>query len=85
MKGALDQSVFTNPPLVAQSSAFQRLEYILMGWFFGKGTPIDSAFLNSLMGTLSTKKLKKKPTPSSVLVYRKMEVELEGGFRFTRT
>ncbi|CAA7408229.1 unnamed protein product [Spirodela intermedia] len=26
MNGALDQSVFTRPPLVAQSSAFQRLE-----------------------------------------------------------
>ena len=57
VKGAWPQSVFTSPPLVAQSSAFQRLEYILMGWFFGYGTPRDSAFLNSLMGVPSTEKL----------------------------
>ena len=62
MNGAFDQSVFTNPPLVAQSSAFHRLEYSLIAWFFGNGTPIDSAFLNSLMGTLSTKKLRSKIT-----------------------
>jgi hypothetical protein len=30
-----------------------------MGWLLGNGTPIDSAFLNTLMGILSTKKLKK--------------------------
>lgn len=54
VKGAWDQSVLTRPPLVAQSSAFQRLEYILMDWFFGYGTPIDSKFLNSLMGVPST-------------------------------
>ena len=54
VKGAWVQSVLTRPPLVAQSSAFQRLEYILIGWFFGYGTPIDSKFLNSLMGVPST-------------------------------
>ncbi|KAK7822004.1 putative xyloglucan endotransglucosylase/hydrolase protein 23, partial [Quercus suber] len=32
VKGACVQSVLTSPPLVAQSSAFQRLEYILIGW-----------------------------------------------------
>ncbi|GER41768.1 methionine aminopeptidase 1B [Striga asiatica] len=35
VKGAWLQSVFTSPPLVAQSSAFQRLEYTHMGWLFG--------------------------------------------------
>lgn len=57
VKGAWVQSVLTRPPLVAQSSAFQRLEYILMGRFFGYGTPIDSMFLNSLMGVPSTDNL----------------------------
>jgi len=57
MNGALVQSVFTIPPLVAQLSAFQRLEYILMAWFFGKATPFDSKFLNSLIGIPSTEKL----------------------------
>ena len=57
VKGAWLQSVLTSPPLVAQSSAFQRLEYILIGWFFGNGTPIDSEFLNSLMGVPSTEYL----------------------------
>ncbi|MCH93084.1 hypothetical protein A2U01_0014032, partial [Trifolium medium] len=35
VNGAWAQSVFTSPPLVAQFSAFHRLEYILMAWFFG--------------------------------------------------
>jgi hypothetical protein len=59
VKGARVQSVLIRPPLVAQSSAFQRLEYILICCFFGKGTPVDSKFLNSLMGFPSTEKLKK--------------------------
>ena len=54
VKGAWFQSVLTRPPLVAQSSAFQRLEYILMDWFFGYGTPAESRFLNSLIGLPST-------------------------------
>ena len=58
VKGACVQSVFTSPPLVAESSAFQRLEYNLMGCFFGNGMPIDSEFLNFLMGVPSTEKLK---------------------------
>ena len=58
VKGACVQSVLTSPPLVAQSSAFQRLEYILIGWFFGNGTPFDSKFLNSLMGVPFTEKLR---------------------------
>ena len=58
VNGAFDQSVFTLPPWVAQSSAFQRLEYILIAWLFGKGTPIDSKFLNSLIGVPSTENLK---------------------------
>lgn len=57
VKGAFDQSVFTRPPMVAQSSAFHRLAYILIGWLLGKGTPIDSKLLNTLMGMLSTKNL----------------------------
>uniref|UniRef100_A0A9I9E7D2 Uncharacterized protein n=1 Tax=Cucumis melo TaxID=3656 RepID=A0A9I9E7D2_CUCME len=56
--GAWVQSVFTSPPLVAQLSAFHKLEYILIGCFFGKGTPIDSELLNSLIGVSSTEKLK---------------------------
>lgn len=60
VNGGCDQSVLTSPPLVAQSSAFQRLEVILIGWFFGKGIPIlDSRFLNSLMGMPSTDNLNK--------------------------
>jgi hypothetical protein len=31
VNGAFVQSVFTMPPLVAQSSAFHKLEYILIG------------------------------------------------------
>ena len=31
VNGACVQSVFTSPPLVAQSSAFHKLEYILIG------------------------------------------------------
>ena len=58
VKGVYVQSVLTSPSLVAQSSAFQRLEYILIGWFFGNGTPFDSKFLNSLMGVPSTEKLR---------------------------
>lgn len=54
VKGSLVQSVFTRPPLVAQSSAFQRLAYTLIGWFFGYGTSCDSKFLNALMGVPST-------------------------------
>jgi len=57
MNGAWLQSVFTSPPLVAQSSASHRLEYILIGWFLGKGTPFVSKFLNSLMGVPSTENL----------------------------
>ena len=60
MKGACVQSVLMSPPLVAQSSAFHKLEYILIGWFFGKGTPILSEFLNSLMGVPSTENLKEE-------------------------
>ena len=60
VKGAWLQSVFTKPPLVAQSSAFHRLEYILIAWFFGYGTPFDSKFLNFLIGVPSTEKLKKQ-------------------------
>ena len=58
VNGAWLQSVLTSPPLVAQSSAFQRLEYILIAWFLGNGTPFDSMFLNSLIGAPSTEKLK---------------------------
>lgn len=54
MNGALDQSVLTRPPLVAQSSAFHKLAYNLIGLFFGNKTPIDSEFLNSLIGVSST-------------------------------
>jgi len=57
MNGAWLQSVFTSPPLVAQSSASHRLEYILIGCFFGNGTPFVSKFLNSLMGVPSTENL----------------------------
>ena len=60
VKGACVQSVLTSPPLVAQSSAFQRLECIFIAWFLGNGTPIDSKFLNSLMGVPSTDRLKKQ-------------------------
>lgn len=60
MNGAFVQSVLTSPPLVAQLSAFHKLEYILIGWFFGKGTPIVSEFLNSLMGVPSTENLNKE-------------------------
>jgi hypothetical protein len=45
---------------VAQSSAFQRLECIFIAWFLGNGTPIDSKFLNSLMGVPSTDRLEKQ-------------------------
>lgn len=55
--GALDQSVFSSPPLVAQSSAFHRLEYIFMGWSNGNLTPKSLLFLNTLIGTSSTKNL----------------------------
>ena len=58
VNGACVQSVFTSPPLVAQSSAFHRLEYILIGCSFGNATPFDSMFLNSLIGVPSTEKLK---------------------------
>ena len=58
VNGASLQSVLTRPPLVAQSSAFHRLEYILIAWFLGNGTPFDSMFLNSLIGLPSTEKLK---------------------------
>lgn len=57
MKGALDQSVFSSPPLVAQSSAFHRLEYIFIGWLNGKRTPKSLQFLNTLIGMSSTKNL----------------------------
>ncbi|KAL8130070.1 hypothetical protein V2J09_019225 [Rumex salicifolius] len=57
VNGALLQSAFTLPPCVAQSSAFQRLEYIFIGWLFGNGTPIDSMFLNSLIAVPSTRNL----------------------------
>ena len=60
VNGALLQSVLTKPPLVAQSSAFQRLEYIFIAWLFGYGTPFDSLFLNLLIGFPSTEKLKQK-------------------------
>ena len=60
VNGALHQSVLTRPPWVAQSSAFHRLEYILIGWLFGNGTAIASEFLNSLMGVPSTENLKKQ-------------------------
>ncbi|KAJ8433759.1 hypothetical protein Cgig2_025922 [Carnegiea gigantea] len=50
VNGALVQSILTRPPWIAQSSAFQRLEYILIGWFFGKGTTMDSKFLNCPIG-----------------------------------
>ena len=57
VNGAWLQSVFTSPPLVAQSSASHKLEYILMGWFLGNGTPFVSKFLNSLIGVPSTENL----------------------------
>ena len=57
MNGALDQSVFSSPPRVAQSSAFHRLEYIFIGWLNGNFTPKSLQFLNTLMGTSSTKNL----------------------------
>lgn len=57
VNGAFDESVFTLPPCVAQSSAFQRLEYTLIAWLWGKGTPIDSKFLNSLIGVVSTENI----------------------------
>jgi len=60
VNGAFVQSVLTSPPLVAQLSAFHKLEYILIGWFFGKGTPIVSEFLNSLMRVPSTENLNKE-------------------------
>ena len=72
MKGACVQSVLISPPLVAQSSAFQRLEYILIGWFFGNGTPFDSKFLNSLMGVPFTEKLRWKSKKSIKSVYGKI-------------
>lgn len=57
VKGALLQSVLTSPPRVAQSSAFQRLEYIHIAWFFGNGIPLDPRFLNSRIGVPSTENL----------------------------
>ncbi|PKI59846.1 hypothetical protein CRG98_019728 [Punica granatum] len=57
VKGVLDESVLMRQPLTAQSSAFHRLEYILIGWSFGNGTPIDPAFLNSPIGVPSTENL----------------------------
>lgn len=54
VNGALVQSVLTRPPIVAQSSAFQRLAYTLIGWFLGYGTPRESEFLNTLIGVPST-------------------------------
>ena len=68
VNGAFDQSVFTRPPLVAQSSAFQRLEYILIGWFFVNGTPIDSEFSNSLIGVPSTENLQHQNIERDLLV-----------------
>ena len=58
VKGAYVQSVLTSPPLIAYTLAFQRLEYILIGWFFENGTPFDSKFLNSLMAVPFTEKLR---------------------------
>lgn len=69
MKGALDQSVFSSPPLVAQSSAFQRLEYIFMGWLNGNFTPKSLQFLNTLMGTSSTKNLRVKKKTIKIHIY----------------
>jgi len=60
VNGAWLQSVFTSPPLVAQSSAFHRLEYNLIGCFFGYRTPSLSKFLNSLIGLPSIENLKSK-------------------------
>ena len=76
MKGACVQFVLTSPPLVAQSSVFQRLEYILIGWFFGNGTPFDSKFLNSLMGVPFTEKLRWKSKKSIQSVYEKIGNEV---------
>ena len=59
VNGAFDESVLTLPSWVAQSSAFQGLEYTLIDWLFGKGTPIDSKFLNSLIGVPSAEILKR--------------------------
>ncbi|MFS7985568.1 hypothetical protein Hanom_Chr11g00999931 [Helianthus anomalus] len=63
VKGALVQSVFTRPPWVAQSSAFHKLAYTLIGWLLGKGTPAASWLLNTLTGMLSIKKLQQEDLP----------------------
>lgn len=60
VKGACVQSVLISPPLVAQSSAFQRLKCIFIAWFLGNGIPLEFMFLNCLMGVPSIKKLKGK-------------------------
>nr|ACN33275.1 unknown [Zea mays] len=56
-KGALDQSALTRPPCVAQSSAFHRLAYSLMGCVLGNATPRASWFLKSRTGVPSTAKI----------------------------
>lgn len=60
VNGAFFQSVLIDPPLVAQLSASQSVEYNLIGCFLGKATPTDSMFLKTLMAIPSTKNLKKK-------------------------
>eukprot|EP01018_Ginkgo_biloba_P003172 Gb_22328 [translate_table: standard] len=53
--GACDQSVFTSPPFVAHSSAFHMDEYTPIPFLFGNATPLFSLFLNTRIGTSSTK------------------------------
>lgn len=52
--GALVQSIFTAPPLVAQLSAFHRLPHILIGCLIGNGALFSFLFFNSLIGIPST-------------------------------
>lgn len=64
---------------MAQSLAFHSMEWILIGWLFGKATPSDSRFLNSLMGVLSTEnleKIEKKRSIPTAIIFEKNEQEV---------
>jgi len=58
-EGSMSPVSLDEPAHVAQSSAFRRLEYNLMGWFLGNGIPLDSWFLKSLIGMLSANNLER--------------------------
>ena len=58
--GACAQFVFTRPPCVAQSSAFQIELYTPIAWSFGKGMPLCSKLECTLIGVSSTRNLNSK-------------------------